>query len=333
MDALGNASTTAGANGTGAPSGPNDPGPLTALAGPAATGRGATTDTGAAPAAGHPGAGVRAVRLGLLATMALSLPQPGSDLWLQAMLRNLVVSSTVGVATAMALFLFGRRKQEEGDSEEARRRSQQDAAGGPDGQDPMVTQGWTSLPDESNLPRWRRPSLMAARKGAPAPTTAEEAATRLTFDRGLVEADARREHRRIRYRMVRLSDAPDEIRSNELGRLDRGDEVELLENVGAYWKVRVPTGQVGWVHRMTLGDPVSARTAPHPGGPAYLSAGPHAASDTDSSGASEGDPSAEPAERPGSDVFAARPSWQPVAPEEPAGEGLAAQLIRRRHGN
>ena len=39
-----------------------------------------------------------------------------------------------------------------------------------------------------------------------------------------------------------------------LGRLDEGDEVELLERSGLYWKVRTPRGEIGWVHKMTLGE-------------------------------------------------------------------------------
>jgi hypothetical protein len=53
--------------------------------------------------------------------------------------------------------------------------------------------------------------------------------------------------RQITYRLIRLSDAPDDLRSNEIMRLDRGDEVEILGQEGSYIQVRTPTGEVGWV--------------------------------------------------------------------------------------
>ena len=67
----------------------------------------------------------------------------------------------------------------------------------------------------------------------------------------------RYERRLIRYRVVRLLDAPDELRSVEIGQLDQGDEVQLLEKSGAYWLVRTPDGRQGWLHKMTLGDTVT----------------------------------------------------------------------------
>jgi hypothetical protein len=57
--------------------------------------------------------------------------------------------------------------------------------------------------------------------------------------------------------MVRLSDSPDEILGQEIGRLDQGDEVGCRAS-GLYWKVRTPLGEIGWVHKMTLGDVVTA---------------------------------------------------------------------------
>ncbi len=56
--------------------------------------------------------------------------------------------------------------------------------------------------------------------------------------------------------MVRLLDAPDELRATGIGFLDRGDEVQLLEPSGSYWSVLCPDGRQGWLHRMVLGDVV-----------------------------------------------------------------------------
>jgi hypothetical protein len=120
----------------------------------------------------------------------------------------------------------------------------------------QVTAGYpgsvSGEPDESGMPRWRRPSLMAARKGDPAREVFES--VKLSFDDGPIDPLEGHERRRIKYRVVRLLDAPDELRSNEVGLLDEGDEVQLLERSGSFWLVLCPDGSKGWVHRMTLGD-------------------------------------------------------------------------------
>lgn len=55
------------------------------------------------------------------------------------------------------------------------------------------------------------------------------------------------ERRKITYRLVRLSDAPDEYRSREIMRLDRGDEIDIIGQEGTFLHVRTPTGAIGWV--------------------------------------------------------------------------------------
>jgi hypothetical protein len=116
---------------------------------------------------------------------------------------------------------------------------------------------------ELALPRWRRPSLLEARKTDPLRDTAAPPPS-LSFDRGLVGPLEGRERRIIRYHVVRLLDAPDELRSAEIGFLDQGDEVQLLERSGAYWLVLCPDGRRGWLHKMTLGDVVGDEPAPGP---------------------------------------------------------------------
>jgi hypothetical protein len=110
------------------------------------------------------------------------------------------------------------------------------------------------LDAELALPRWRRPSLLEARKADPIRDATE--APRLTFDHGLVGPIDGRERRLIRYNLVRLLDIPDELRGRELAFLDQGDEVQLLEKRGAYWMVLCPDGLQGWIHKMTLGDAI-----------------------------------------------------------------------------
>ena len=108
---------------------------------------------------------------------------------------------------------------------------------------------------EAAMPRWRRPSLLEARKADP--TRYVATTPHQSFDGGVVRADDQHERRMIRYRVVRLLDAPDELRSAEIGQLDQGDEVKLLERSGAYWLVLCPDGRQGWLHKMTLGEIVT----------------------------------------------------------------------------
>jgi hypothetical protein len=116
--------------------------------------------------------------------------------------------------------------------------------------------GVTNIPNphdaELALPRWRRPSLLEARKADPIRDAVE--IPRLTFAHGLVGPIDGRERRLIRYNLVRLLDIPDELRGTELAFLDQGDEVQLLEKRGAYWLVLCPDGRQGWIHKMTLGE-------------------------------------------------------------------------------
>jgi hypothetical protein len=266
---------------------------------------------------------------GALSALSAHLPGFGSERWLRLALQGAAVSTTASVTMAMALFTFRRRRgarDESGEPNDAERDpgdGERDPAGsGHQGRDdaPQPTAALPAAPaalsqlvaaaaaatDETHMPRWRRPSLMAARKAAPGTDEALLAAERLTFDHG--SANAGRERRRIRYRLVRLSDGPDEIVSGEIGRLDEGDEVELVESSGSYWRVRTPTGHEGWVHRMTLGEIVTTQVTPAPAG------GP---------GSVAGDlPLA----------YATAGGDGPAAEELPA-ETLAARFIRERAGH
>jgi hypothetical protein len=108
--------------------------------------------------------------------------------------------------------------------------------------------------DESLMPRWRRPSLQQVRRTDPLRAAPVEA-PRLSFNSAGARPLADFERRYIGYRLVRLLDSPDEFRSQEIGVLDQGDEVQLLERHGVYWLVLCPDGRQGWVHRMTLAEP------------------------------------------------------------------------------
>jgi hypothetical protein len=57
---------------------------------------------------------------------------------------------------------------------------------------------------------------------------------------------------KIGYRRVRLSSKPDAVRSVELGRLERGDEVEILESYEGFLRVQTAEGTTGWIQRHTV---------------------------------------------------------------------------------
>jgi hypothetical protein len=108
---------------------------------------------------------------------------------------------------------------------------------------------------DGHMPRWRRPSLMEARKADPTRGVGA-ASVHLTFTGDAGAAVTGLERRLIRYRLVSLLDSPDEVRGVEIGVLDEGDEVVLMEKRGTYWRVLCPDGREGWLHKMTLGDVV-----------------------------------------------------------------------------
>jgi hypothetical protein len=195
-----------------------------------------------------------------------------------------LVTTTGAVTTAMAFGLFGRRRREDDLSDEELALAAASGVGvmphqlagsmvpaaaiGSATQDRPTGTPLTPEDDETLLPRWRRPSLLQARKADPIRDSSP--APRLTFSEGLVGPLAGHERRFIRYRVVRLLDSPDELRGTEIGYLDQGDEVQLLEKYGAYWLVLSPDGQQGWLHKMVLGDVVDADGPPAPGAVATM---------------------------------------------------------------
>lgn len=122
---------------------------------------------------------------------------------------------------------------------------------------------------EATMPRWRRPSLMAARTAMVSTSrTAVQPGEGLTFSDGQLAAAGGLELRGIRYHMVPLLDRPDQLAGTQLGTLEMGDQVQVLARSGVYVHVRTPFGQAGWIHRTTLGELVRPAPAPGPGTPA-----------------------------------------------------------------
>jgi SH3 domain-containing protein len=60
------------------------------------------------------------------------------------------------------------------------------------------------------------------------------------------------ERRTVGYRQVRVSAGPDDIRTPEVGRVDRGDEIEVIGEDPSYFQIRTPDGVEGWVPRFVI---------------------------------------------------------------------------------
>jgi hypothetical protein len=164
-----------------------------------------------------------------------------------------ILTATGSVAIATAFGLFGKRRRAGEPPAPDEQLAMAAALGVGVRAFPSAVPDFAETEDpEAQMPRWRRPSLLQARKADPIRDATP--AARLTFDQGLVGPLDGRERRLIRYRVVRMLDTPDELRGVETGYLDRGDEVQLLEKYGAYWLILCPDGRQGWVHNMTLGD-------------------------------------------------------------------------------
>jgi hypothetical protein len=185
-----------------------------------------------------------------------------------------LVSTTGAVAMAMAFAIFGKKRRDEeppAPDEVLYANAARGTAVAASGELVRGVVRNVGVPGpvdvEASMPRWRRPSLLEARKNDPARTPHTNQP--LSFDGGRVSAAEGYERRTIRYRVVRLLDAPDELRSADIGQLDQGDEVQLIERSGTYWLVLCPDGRQGWIHKMTLGDVVnegSPQTALDPWG-------------------------------------------------------------------
>jgi hypothetical protein len=206
---------------------------------------------------------------------------PTGILGILAQAMPTLVVTTSGVTMMMAFMVFGKRRRDGMPTAPDDVLAANAALGsgyvptsglGPDAVRPNAVAAATAVKaatvdalapigEDAHLPRWRRPSLMEARKTDP--LRAASANVHLTFEGDVRSAVTGMERRVIRYRLVSLLSAPDEVRGVEIGVLDEGDEVVLLEKRGTYWRVLCPNGTEGWLHKMTLGDVViDASTTP-----------------------------------------------------------------------
>lgn len=117
---------------------------------------------------------------------------------------------------------------------------------------PAAAVAAATLDPEALMPRWRRPSLLAARHGVPGRReVAERPVMRFSPD----VAPTTAELRIVRYAVVPLLDRPDEVLGLQLIDLIAGDEVQVIGTSSAYWEVVCADGERGFVHRTTLGLP------------------------------------------------------------------------------
>ena len=113
------------------------------------------------------------------------------------------------------------------------------------------------MSDDSHIPRWRRPSVAAARfetDNSNAVRAASAAAVppprpRLAFAESI---DKRAERMLVRYDNVPLLEQPDEAFGRIVEELQSGDEVEVIERDSLWAHVRAPTGVAGWTPVMTV---------------------------------------------------------------------------------
>jgi hypothetical protein len=114
---------------------------------------------------------------------------------------------------------------------------------------PAAAAAAATVDPEALMPRWRRPSLLAARHGEPGRREVAERAV-MHFSPDVAPTTA--ELRVVRYAVVPLLDRPDEVLGLHLMDLIAGDEVQVIEASSAYWEIVCADGERGFVHRTTL---------------------------------------------------------------------------------
>jgi hypothetical protein len=119
---------------------------------------------------------------------------------------------------------------------------------------------------EEHVPRWRRPSVTAARfetdtsvavRAASAASIPPARTPRLFLER----IDEVVERMVVRYDSVLLLDRPDEALGRTQEVLDRGDEVGVLDRDEVWANVTTPTGLAGWIPAMALAVPPPVTSA------------------------------------------------------------------------
>lgn len=125
------------------------------------------------------------------------------------------------------------------------------------GVDSMAPHKGPETDPEANMPRWRRPSLLEARRSDPRGSDAIVRTPMRFGDAGTESGDIRV----VRYAVVPVLDRPDEVLGLRVSDLGSGDEVRVLGSSGAFLEVMCPNGDQGYVHRTTLGNAGAAGIA------------------------------------------------------------------------
>jgi hypothetical protein len=118
----------------------------------------------------------------------------------------------------------------------------------------MAPKGTTEADPEANVPRWRRPSLLEARRADP---TLLAATARMPVRFGGPQS-SEGDVRVVRYAVVPVLDRPDEVLGLRLTDLGQGDEVQVLGASGAFLEILCPNGDQGFVHRTVVGQRVES---------------------------------------------------------------------------
>jgi SH3 domain-containing protein len=111
--------------------------------------------------------------------------------------------------------------------------------------DPAIEEELEPIDEDAPLKKTRRAAKKLAAGTAMAAAPTERRIFGAPAKKGVSRA-------RVGYRRVRISSEPDAVRSTELGRLDRGDEVEILESFEGFLQIRTPDDIVGWILRHTI---------------------------------------------------------------------------------
>ena len=175
-------------------------------------------------------------------------------------------------AAACGMFLLVARRRRRGDDEPARaRRCRRPLAAAA----PVVIEPMTAVVDEDLTPVDDDAPLKEVRKASKRATAAATAAAVATSVRTFGKPPPKGvERAMVGYRRVRISSEPDAVRSVELGRLDRGDEVEILDSHEGFLQVRTPDDITGWILRHTIvSATASSRRAGATSGAALASRG------------------------------------------------------------
>jgi hypothetical protein len=163
------------------------------------------------------------------------------------------------LATGLALVIVARRRQQTSRQLEAVQAIVGVAAGAAAGMQPVpvrpIAPSQPAEP-EASVPRWRRPSLIAARyetDNIRAIRAAEPAAVlRARPARLFAEpTEVLGERMVVRYG-VQLLNRPDEPFGRIMGDLANGDQVEVLDQGDIWSNVITPSGAAGWVPTATL---------------------------------------------------------------------------------